>query len=120
MFKRLCLGRCVKQLGDFVYEWTVIRKCDHFCLCVCVGVFFSFVFYILIILFFKWWIICNGKPLFLAMVQIVSHACCLACSVIGVNSILLCRSCTPRVCVLMEVGCRVYSSVCLCGFSVNP
>ena len=55
-------------------------------LCVCVGALF--VFFVPIILFFKLWMIYNGKSLFLAMVQIVSHSCCLACSVIGVDSIL--------------------------------
>ena len=57
----------------------------YFFLCVCVGVFLSLCF---IILFFKLRKICNGKPLFLAMVQIVSQSCCLACSVTGVDSIL--------------------------------
>jgi hypothetical protein len=52
----------------------------------CVGVFF--VFCVLIILFLNLWIICNGKALFLAMVQIVSHSCCILYSVIGVDSIL--------------------------------
>ena len=58
----------------------------HFFLCVCMGVLY--VFCVLIILFLKLRIVCNGKPLFIAMVQIVFHPCCLACSVISVDSIL--------------------------------
>jgi hypothetical protein len=56
-----------EQVGNSVNEWIMILKCDpflsfvfaweYFCLCV------------LIILFFKLWKICNGKPLFLAMVR---------------------------------------------------
>ena len=60
-------------------------KCDPFLSCVCMGVFF--VFCVLIILFLKLFIVCNGKPLFLAMAQMVFH-CCLTCSVIGVDNIL--------------------------------
>jgi hypothetical protein len=36
------------------------------------------VFCVLVILFIKLWMIHNGKPLFLAVVRIVSHPCCLA------------------------------------------
>ena len=43
---------------------------------------------VLTILFFKLWTICNGKPLFIAMVQTVFHSCCFACSVTGVGNIL--------------------------------
>ena len=57
----------------------------HFFLCVCEGVFY--VFCVIIILLLKSWMICNGKPLFLAIVQIGSHSCCLVCSVTGVNII---------------------------------
>jgi hypothetical protein len=68
----------------------------HFFLCVCVAALF--VFCVLIIL----WMICNGKPLFLVIVQIVSNSCCLVCSVIEEITFCLCRSCTLRICVQMD------------------
>ena len=64
----------------------MVRKCDQFLSLFCVGV--VHVFCALIILFLKLWMICSGKPLFLAMAQIMSHSCCLVCSVIGVENIL--------------------------------
>jgi hypothetical protein len=45
-------------------------------------------FFVLINLFLKLWIICPGKAIFLAWVRIVFHSRCLACSVIGVDIIL--------------------------------
>ena len=77
----------------------MILKCDHFFLCVCVGIFS--VFCVLIILF-KLWMIWNGKPLYLAMVQIVTQSCCLACSVIGVEHSVHVKICKLQVCVLMD------------------
>ena len=72
MFMLVSLNRletlCVSEL------WYV--NVIHFSLCVCVGVFS--VFCVLIILFFKLGILYNGKPIFLAMVQVVSLSCCLA------------------------------------------
>jgi hypothetical protein len=80
MFKSVLVG------NFYVSElWYVIVI--HFFLCVCVNVFSVFCV-LSISLFSKLWMICNQKPLFLAMVQIVFHSCCLACSVIGVSSIL--------------------------------
>jgi len=82
MFRSVRLNRlvtfCISGLG----YGNVI----HFFLCVCVGA--HFVFCVLFILFFVLWMMCNGKPLFPAMVQIVSHSRCLACSVIGIDIIL--------------------------------
>ena len=34
-------------------------------------------------LFLRLWIICSGNPLFLAIVSMMLHSHCLACSVIG-------------------------------------
>ena len=58
----------------------------YFIFCVCMGVFF--VSCVLIILFLKFCIIRNGKPLFLAIIQMVFHSRCLVCSVIGVDNML--------------------------------
>jgi len=77
----------LNRLGTLCMSGLWYLNVTHFFLCVCVGVFS--VFCVLIILFFKLWMIWNGKPLFLAIVQIVTHSCCLACSVIGVDNILL-------------------------------
>jgi len=38
---------------------------------------------LVISLFLRLWIICDGNLLFLAIVSMVFHSCCLACSVIG-------------------------------------
>ena len=46
----------------------------HFFSCVCV---LSVLCVLSFRLFAKLWMICNGKPLFLAMVQIMFHSCCL-------------------------------------------
>jgi hypothetical protein len=84
MFKSVLFNR----YGNFVYNWTVVRKCDPFLslyLCEC-----AFCFCVLSKnLFFKLWMICDGKPLFLAMMLNMFHSCCLACSVIGIDNILL-------------------------------
>jgi len=82
MFKSVRLNRMVILCMSGLLYVNVI----HFFLCVCAGVFY--VFCVLIVLFLKLWMIWNGKPLFLAMVQIGSHSCCLICSVTGVDSIL--------------------------------
>ena len=82
MFKSVRLNRLVTLRMSGIWYVNVI----HFFLCVCVGVFY--VFCVLITLFLKLCMICNGKPLFLAMVQIGSHFCCLVCSVTSVDSIL--------------------------------
>jgi hypothetical protein len=81
MFKSVRLNRLVTLCMSGLWYVNVI----HLFLCVCVRV--VHVFCVLIILFLKLWMICNGKILFLAMVQIMSHSCCLVCSVIGVDNI---------------------------------
>ena len=82
VFKFVLLNRLVTLCTSVLWYVNVIQ----FFLCVCMGVFF--VPCALTILFLKLRIICNVKPLFLAMVQVVFHSCCLACSVIGVDNIL--------------------------------
>ena len=80
-----------------------------------------FVFCVLIILFLKLWTVCKGKSLFLAMVQMVFQSCCLACSVIGVDSILLMQKLyAASLCSngWLDVKCIVVS-VCLSEFSVK-
>ena len=63
----------------------MIRKCYPFrSLCLCGSIFCS--------LYSDYFVpqiamVCNGKPLFLAVLQTAFHYCCLACSVIGVDSI---------------------------------
>ena len=39
--------------------------------------------YVLVILFFKLFVSCKGKPLFLGIVHMVFHSCCFAWSVMG-------------------------------------
>ena len=64
-----------------MYKWTVISECDPFFFwCVCaVNVCCVLVMRI----FLRLWITCDGNLLFLAIVSMVFHSCCLACSVIG-------------------------------------
>jgi len=97
--------------------WYV--KVTHFFVCcVCVGV--TFVFCVLsITLFFSLWIICNGKPFFLAMARIIFHSCFFYCSVIDGVFILFMETVCSKFLFECMVGCEMYSSVCLCGLSVN-
>ena len=81
---------------------------------------FLFLCVLSISLVFKLWIACNGKPLFLGMVRIVFHFCCLACSVIGFVGILFMKKLyTASLCSngWFDVKCIVVSV--LCGFYVN-
>jgi hypothetical protein len=72
MFMLVCLNKlvilCISGL------WYVNVTHDFRCVFVTV----LSVFCALISLFIKLWIMRNGKPLFLVMVQMVSHSCCLA------------------------------------------
>ena len=67
-------------------------KVINFFFVVCVGVLV--VCCVLVNLFFRLYISCKGKPLFLAIVHMVFHSCCFAWSVMGVDK-NLCR-CTPQ------------------------
>ena len=58
----------------------------HFFFAVCAGVLV--VCCVLVIFFFKLYISCKGRPLFLAIVHMVFHSCCFAWSVIGVDNSL--------------------------------
>ena len=58
----------------------------HFFFIVCAGVLA--VYCVLVILFFRLYISCKGKPLFLAIVYMVFHSCCLAWSVMGADNSL--------------------------------
>ena len=51
-----------------MYKWTVISKCDQFFLCAC-EIFYCCV--LIISLFFKLWMICDGNLWFSAMVSTV-------------------------------------------------
>jgi hypothetical protein len=75
-----------EQISYFMYKLSVINGCDPFFLlmrlcCKCMLCLF-------IGLFLRLWIICDGNPLLLAIVSMVLHSCCLACSVVG-NIIIL-------------------------------
>jgi hypothetical protein len=68
MFILVRLKRLVTSCMSEIWYANAI----NFFVCVCVWVFF----------------VCNGKPLLLDNIQIVSHSLCLACSVTGVGRIL--------------------------------
>ena len=87
MFEMLCLCRYFWTVWYF-WVWGLLWYVNviYFSLWNFVGDFFDFC--VLIILFLKLWVICIGNSLFLAMVHLVFHSCCLACSVIGVDSIM--------------------------------
>ena len=67
----------------------------HFLRVVCAGILVVCCF--LATLFFKLCINCSGKPLLLAIVHMVFHSCCFACSVMGVDIVYVRRSCMLRV-----------------------
>jgi hypothetical protein len=98
--------------------WYV--KVTHFFFCF-VSVCVTFVCCVLSIsLFFRLWIIHNGKLLFLVLVRTMFHSCCFACSVIGSIIILfMWKMYTASLCSdgWLDVKCIIVSL--LCGFSVN-
>ena len=67
-----------------------------FCWCVCVV---KVCCVLVISLFLRVWIICNGNPLFLAIVSMVFHSHCLSCSVISsVNILFILKMRAARFC----------------------
>jgi hypothetical protein len=77
MFSLVCLNRLVTLCISGLWWVNVIH---FFFRCVSVVHVCCF---LVISFFFRLWIICNGNPLFLAIVRMVFHSYCLVCSVIG-------------------------------------
>jgi hypothetical protein len=110
-FMLVCLNRLVTLCMSGMRYVNVTHV---FC---CVFVTVLSMFCVLIIIFFKLWIMRNGKPLFLPMVQMVFHSCCLAWSVISVENILFMYNlCAASLCSngWLDVKCMVVS-ICV-GF----